>query len=193
MTWQEQAACIGADPELFWQEPVKGRPGAAPTDPHAEARAICAVCPVIAQCLKWATDNREYGFLGGMTPAERESARRRAQRGLPPTNHNVTAANDEATRERLYREGLSDPDIGAVVGLHARSVREWRVRRGYPANVTVGVPTSALVHDLRMSLWESELPDRLIAEGSHTTVGTIKAWRRKYGLPANITPQKVTA
>ena len=38
----------------------------------------------------------------------------------------------------LYREGLSDPEIGDQVGAPARSVCAWRQRHGLPANVTQG-------------------------------------------------------
>ena len=36
----------------------------------------------------------------------------------------------------LYREGLSDPEIGDQVGAPARSVCAWRQRNGLPANVS---------------------------------------------------------
>lgn len=62
-TWREQAACRGLDPALFF--PEKGDDG------HA-AKAVCAVCPVRAECLRWAlTVPEKDGIWGGVAPHAR--------------------------------------------------------------------------------------------------------------------------
>lgn len=71
--WWDSAACLGANPDLFFAH-----------DGGHEARtakAICAACPVRAECLDDAIDNREaFGVRGGMSPKERRvEARRRRQ------------------------------------------------------------------------------------------------------------------
>ena len=53
------------------------------------ALAICAACPVRAECLElslrhWATLGR-YGIWGGLVEAEREMARREWHNGVPVT------------------------------------------------------------------------------------------------------------
>lgn len=69
--WMDQAACSGADPDLFF--PERG-------DPTAEAKAVCRACPVRQQCLDHALANREkFGVWGGMSERER----RRLRRGRP--------------------------------------------------------------------------------------------------------------
>ena len=61
--WTAQAACRGLDTETFF--------GTTPEE-AAEALAVCAVCPVRAQCLESAIRNRETsGIWGGTTPDER--------------------------------------------------------------------------------------------------------------------------
>lgn len=66
-TWRERAACLGADPYLFFAE---GRH--AHVD-DAEAKAFCATCPVRNECLADALENREdYGIFGGLTADERK-------------------------------------------------------------------------------------------------------------------------
>lgn len=41
-----------------------------------QAKALCAVCPVMEACGQWAIDNKEYaGIWGGMTPKERRPSR----------------------------------------------------------------------------------------------------------------------
>jgi WhiB family redox-sensing transcriptional regulator len=66
--WTARAACRGADTEIFYP---------ASHDEEAEALALCATCPVRAQCLEDALRNREtHGIWGGTTPEERRRIRR---------------------------------------------------------------------------------------------------------------------
>lgn len=62
-TWRKRAACRGIDPEVFYPA----------TDEEAgEAKAICAVCPVLEACLEHALACREReGVWGGATERER--------------------------------------------------------------------------------------------------------------------------
>ena len=75
--WRHRAACRDEDPELFFPLSEMG-PGARQT---AQAKAVCARCPVRAECLEYALDNAlDHGIYGGMTEAERRTLRRRAVR-----------------------------------------------------------------------------------------------------------------
>lgn len=58
-SWQEDAICNQTDPEAFF--PEKG--GSV-----RDAKTICSLCPVQAECLDYAlaTDQR-YGVWGGVT------------------------------------------------------------------------------------------------------------------------------
>jgi WhiB family redox-sensing transcriptional regulator len=74
--WREQAACLGADPDIFF--PTE-RKFTAKT--WRRARAICNDCPVRSECLDLAmsvdaTEDR-WGMFGGMNPSERREHRRR--------------------------------------------------------------------------------------------------------------------
>jgi WhiB family redox-sensing transcriptional regulator len=74
--WQAWAACRGADTNLFFPQ---GETGEA-EEQIAQAKAICARCPVRLACLDYAiTTRQEYGVWGGATEAERRSIRRRRQ------------------------------------------------------------------------------------------------------------------
>ncbi len=66
--WAARAACrTGSPDELFAK-------GAA----QQSAKVICQGCPVVAECLADALDNRtEYGVWGGMTERERRALLRR--------------------------------------------------------------------------------------------------------------------
>jgi WhiB family transcriptional regulator, redox-sensing transcriptional regulator len=71
-SWKRQAACLGADPDLWF--PV---PGAS----TAEAKQICRECCVRRACLEYALLNREkHGIWGGKTQRERESLLQRRVR-----------------------------------------------------------------------------------------------------------------
>jgi WhiB family redox-sensing transcriptional regulator len=62
-SWRDRAACRGLDPEIFY--PVSD-------EDAAEAKSICAVCPVREACLEYALANRERdGVWGGATERER--------------------------------------------------------------------------------------------------------------------------
>ena len=63
-------ACRGQNADLFFNpDNERGRPKRIR---EAKAKAVCATCPVVAECLKWALDVGEpYGIWGGKSPAER--------------------------------------------------------------------------------------------------------------------------
>jgi len=72
--WLEQAACRDEDPELFFPISAKG-PGLAQA---AEAKAVCARCPVRDACLAYAlATDQDAGIWGGLTEEERRGLRRR--------------------------------------------------------------------------------------------------------------------
>ena len=70
MTWRTNAACRGADPDLFF--PDRGDNAAV-----AQALAVCAGCTVRAECLEEALSRPELlGVWGGKTAVERRQIRR---------------------------------------------------------------------------------------------------------------------
>ncbi len=71
--WRDQAACLHADPELFF--PIASAGPAL--DQIEEAKRICTACPVREPCLAWALDQRFVsGIWGGTSEAERRAMRR---------------------------------------------------------------------------------------------------------------------
>jgi WhiB family redox-sensing transcriptional regulator len=67
--WQEDAACRGLGPDLFYSD--------APVD-VAEARAICSTCLVVAECRDYG-EGEQYGVWGGVD-RERRAQRRERRR-----------------------------------------------------------------------------------------------------------------
>ncbi len=78
--WQWRAACRGEDTALFFapnhledREDKRFR--------EREAKAICVVCPVRIECLKYAVRTREqHGIWGGLNEAERRALIRDRER-----------------------------------------------------------------------------------------------------------------
>lgn len=67
----ERANCRGKPTTVFFE-------GANKAHPYAEAKVLCAECPVNSDCLEWAmidVNSREYGFYAGTTPADRTKLR----------------------------------------------------------------------------------------------------------------------
>ena len=75
--WRVAASCRHTDPDLFF--PV-GNTGPA-LDHIAQAKAVCAACPVQQPCLDYAlATNQDAGVWGGTSEDDRRALRRRAAR-----------------------------------------------------------------------------------------------------------------
>ncbi|MDP9118601.1 MAG: WhiB family transcriptional regulator [Actinomycetota bacterium] len=69
--WQVQAKCRGSDTATFYH-PENER-GPSRVRREMRAKSVCASCPVIDNCLRWALVAREpYGVWGGLSAEERE-------------------------------------------------------------------------------------------------------------------------
>jgi WhiB family redox-sensing transcriptional regulator len=70
--WQDFAACLQADPEIFF--PEKG-------DSNKDAKKVCASCRVAEQCLEHALEHNEtIGIWAGTTPENRRKMKQSRQR-----------------------------------------------------------------------------------------------------------------
>ena len=75
--WRNAAACLAADPELFF--PI-GNSGPA-AEQAEKARKVCMGCKVVEVCLRYALEtNQDSGIWGGLTEEERRMFKRRAAR-----------------------------------------------------------------------------------------------------------------
>jgi WhiB family redox-sensing transcriptional regulator len=77
--WQEAAACRGEDTLLFFGPDGERQPERDIRE--RKAKAVCATCPVQADCLAYAISRPEkYGTWGGLNDEERAAERRRRMR-----------------------------------------------------------------------------------------------------------------
>src|SRR6516162_9057000 len=78
--WRSLAACLSADPDLFFPVSSSGHSMAQ----EAEAKAICAGCQVRRQCLAFALRTHQvHGVWGGLSEEERYQVLR-ADQARPP-------------------------------------------------------------------------------------------------------------
>jgi WhiB family redox-sensing transcriptional regulator len=67
-SWVEDAICPQTDPEMFF--PSRG-------GPTKDAKRVCGMCPVRAQCLEWALEDPDLdGIWGGTSYRERQALRK---------------------------------------------------------------------------------------------------------------------
>lgn len=108
--WRKHGACRGADPEIFF--PSRG-------EATAEAKEICAGCPVRGECLDFALDiGEKFGIWGGKSERERRRMRRGRER---------SSYSDERRRQvqSMHAEGLPATDIARDLGISRRTVHRY--------------------------------------------------------------------
>jgi WhiB family redox-sensing transcriptional regulator len=77
--WQDAGGCRGKDIVLFFGPDGERQPEREVRE--RKAKAVCAACPVRAECLTYAVSRPEkYGTWGGLNEEERASERRRRMR-----------------------------------------------------------------------------------------------------------------
>ena len=114
--WAARGACRTTDPDaLFVQGAAQNR-----------AKVVCSGCPVRAECLADALDNRtEFGVWGGMTERERRALLRRS-----PQVTSWKSVLQEA--QRSFEESYSEASMaGAQVDLAGT------VARGGAGTITI--------------------------------------------------------
>jgi WhiB family redox-sensing transcriptional regulator len=114
-----QGLCAQTDPELFFPAAAEGtRVG---DRRRAEAKRICALCPVISECLAWALGSGEdYGIWGGMTEGERRALLTEKTRLAQPAAHAIDIGIDDNTVQSTTLHGF---DCGHVRHIAAERKR----------------------------------------------------------------------
>jgi WhiB family transcriptional regulator, redox-sensing transcriptional regulator len=98
--WQMRGACRGMDSALFFHP--EGERGSARSDREAQAKQICASCPVLEQCRAHALAVHEpYGVWGGLSEAERDVIVRHTDRELRVVGPDGGRGRDQGEREKL--------------------------------------------------------------------------------------------
>lgn len=147
--WRSRAACRSEDPELFFPVGDSG-PALAQV---AQAKAVCARCPVLAPCLEFALVAIPEGVAGGLTAGERRGLLRdrrcRAAVSAAPSAAGLPAGVDRRVvasllagervagasvgefalaAVQLYLAGHQTGRIAARLGVSDRRVHRWLER-----------------------------------------------------------------
>jgi WhiB family transcriptional regulator, redox-sensing transcriptional regulator len=90
-TWRLSAACRTADGRWFFA--AERERAASRTARTARAKAVCAGCPVVAECRTHALETKEpFGIWGGLTEDERAAALRARRRAQLRLNQSAAAS-----------------------------------------------------------------------------------------------------
>lgn len=117
--WRDSANCLDSDPAIFFPEAPHG---GAVTRIYQAARAVCAECEVVEECLHTAMleerncQTWRSGMRGGMTPSERDRYARRV-RYCAHCNGRFAPASKERFCSDECRKGA-----------RAQATAEWRER-----------------------------------------------------------------
>ena len=167
--WRARALCVGVDPELFF--PV-GEPASRYDARNRAALDVCALCPVLDECQRWALDTElEHGIAGGLTAGERRWLLRRrhdvraaleaqadaeaSEEGAEPApradapgrNPLLSGKRGVATRARgiaMLIEGVTITEITLQLDVNRRTVERWAARPDVKARRPVPRPTGGI-------------------------------------------------
>lgn len=117
--WRNRAVCRGVDPELFFPT---AEAGPAYVEQVAQAKAVCARCPVRTACLEFALRALPDGVAGGATPVERRGLGGRAgtDGGRRSVDEPDAVTGASASRREVCAAGRAALRTGRAVRAVAR-------------------------------------------------------------------------
>lgn len=136
--WRDRAACRNTAPETFFPSAAAGPIYEAQV---ATAKAVCAGCPVRAECLTEMA-RVPFGIAGGLTPEERRTHRPdRAEAdqaavlaaGLAPGADRAQVA---AAGRVLLAAGRPAREVAQLCGVSERTASRWAARITTPRTST---------------------------------------------------------
>lgn len=137
--WQDNAACRGMDPELFF-------PDIGHSMNAIRAKRVCATCPVADHCLEYAlTSGERFGIWGGVGEPERKRLRRLRSLGVDTRDPSALLPPPRQLEKRPSRRSSTAP-CGTYAGYkrhknwdeppcdecraaNARTARGWALNR----------------------------------------------------------------
>lgn len=127
--WRDRAACRDVDPETFFPTAERGPVRDAEV---VAAKAVCARCPVVAECLADALERLPYGVAGGLTEHERARVRRGRSSSTPAAavddviaRSSTTPAERTAAGRTLLAGGCTVPEPARRAGVTRRTAERW--------------------------------------------------------------------
>ncbi len=97
MSWRDLAACRPLPEGVDFFPSQRGARDLVYSENKRRAKAICATCPVLAECREWAIVHERFGIWGGLTERERRDIQVRKRRP------GVLLADADILRDRTKR------------------------------------------------------------------------------------------
>lgn len=113
----------------------------------------------------------------------------RKRKGIPSNNNKMKgplSEEEEILRASLWGELLQDKEIAEKLGLSVGVINKWRRLKGIPRNTQTRLHLKTEDEIARISLWGEGYSDQEIAKILGRTTGAIYYWRRKRGIPKNL-------
>ena len=136
----------------------------------ATAKAVCASCPVRAECLAEALARIPYGIAGGLTEQERAALRRRSR--------TITGSAARLDTETVLATGRTHRQVAPACEVRARTSQQWATTT--PSTTTRNTTAAASALEARRTT-DSALG---MGEGSHG------GHRAPLGSPTPSTPRQ---
>jgi WhiB family redox-sensing transcriptional regulator len=129
--WLPDAACAQTDPEMFY--PEKG-------GSTRQAKSVCGVCEVRADCLDYALANDEqFGIWGGLPPRERRKLAKVLGKQKPPSKASVASTRRSAATWSRQSQFLARHKTTAD------QIRAWATANSVPCGNRGPIPHTVLV------------------------------------------------
>lgn len=97
----------------------------------------------------------------------------------------ILTPEEHDERLRLYKQGLTDHEIAAILYLEPSTIYGWRKKRGYKANGHGGNrPISHDEHQRRLVIWKKNETATLEELGKKMGLSRagVRNWMKKYGV-----------
>jgi hypothetical protein len=127
--WRSRAACREIAGDVFFPTAERGRMRVREV---AVAKAVCARCPVRAECLADALARIPYGIAGGLTAEERRALPRLAKAAVLDVERLAEALRvatvprrQAALARALQAAGWSTDRIAECAGVSERTALRW--------------------------------------------------------------------
>lgn len=131
--WRHRAACRNDDPERW----IPAGDSELSPQQIEDAKAVCAICPVLAPCRAWALATLEYGVAGGLSEDERRALKRRTRRtaarscGHSPEVQARAVELFRTLRPQCSSNQAACEAVSVKLGIgRVKTVRQWAIDAG---------------------------------------------------------------
>ncbi len=101
---------------------------------------------------------------------------------MPRGQHKLLSYTEESYRNKLYKRGLNDNQMGTKLGKSREAMRQWRKKNKLKSN---NPKTEKEVLNKRYHRYRKGWTDRQMAKADGLSIMAIVVWRGRNGLSTN--------